>query len=546
MKALRELEIALSSFSTAPLRGGFSPPVEMKRYTHELERRRGAPDYDMPLKNQREPMLMRLLAQHSVESPRDLKYICYGLADPIGQNEQQVLSDTRAFSVVLQHVQSLEQSPRLRRKCYLGLLSSYFEFNILKNMSEAAESNWLKLRDYLNRNLAAVSSAMPVPQWAVALDEHRNLLGDNPCERYAKQLLDGKSAPFDEMRSALNISGKSWVVPKTTLAAIKYACREPEDKFRNRISTLIATLRQEEYKIIRTPALAKILATYAAMRNHPEHQALRDFAVDEWGNPLLRKNQNDWITAGQAATDMVALWMKRTLIEDFFELLSADGKTDQRRVRFWQRYVEAVDTMYFALGRSALSRNRADLHRLYTMSDNFLWLDGGSASNNGFFMVIGDYLIAEFGEKGNAAFIFKKGSLPFRLDSTVSLSNRTRWSDTAEIRLRHFDRAHAQWEEDFEDSLRQIVGVTPSSAANLRRPATGSAHPQPQPQQAVAPVALDKLRGLCAQNGLRCEDQRAARCFYVYASDRNKRIAALLTEHSFKYDESAECWHQEY
>jgi hypothetical protein len=284
------------------------------------------------------------------------------------------------------------------------------------------------------------------------------------------------------------------------------------------------------------------------MRSRPEHRALCQFAVSLWGNPLLRKNLKNWDVAGKSATDMVALWLKSNLIEDFFELLSADGKTDKRRVNFWKRYVEFIgNEVYFALGRSALMDHRDDFQRLRnTMGDNLLRLEGGAPSNNGFFMVIGNHLIAEFGEKGNATYIFNKDSLPFQLNGTVKLSNRTGWSDKAETRLRHFDRAHAQWEEDFEDSIRNIVGVTPSSVPSLRNPVKGSARPLPEPQRDAPPVNLDKLRGLCAQHGLRCEDQRAARCFIVHASDINKQLSALLTERSFRYDASAKCWRLKY
>ena len=73
MKAIRALEIALSGFGEAALHGGFSPPAEMKRYAHELDRRFGSPDSDRPRVDRREPVLIRLLAQYRIESARDIK-----------------------------------------------------------------------------------------------------------------------------------------------------------------------------------------------------------------------------------------------------------------------------------------------------------------------------------------------------------------------------------------------------------------------------------------------------------------------------------------
>lgn len=544
MTAIRALELTLSSFGDGALRGGFSEAVEMKRYARALEHRFGSPNADKPRTDRREPALRRLLAEGRIESTRDVKYVCYGLADPIGPQKQRVLGNQIAFSALLQHLHTLERDPRRLRRCYLGLLSAYFEFDGRNCADATTREHWNRLRLYLGHHLDTVASATPVPKWASTLKEHSNLLEVKPCEPYAKLLLGGLSEEFEAMRRALDISGNSWVIHEAAFAAIDNACKETEDTFLDYLPALMELM--QVHPVIQNPALAKVLGKYAQIRNRQEHRALCHFAVSLWGNPLLKKNLKNWDIAGQAATDMVSLWLKSTLIEDFFELLSADGTTDKRRVKFWQRYVEAIDDMYFALGRSALFDKGEDIHRLRkTMGDNLLRLEGGASTNNGFFIVMGNHVIVEFGQKGNAAFIFKNTSLPFELGGAVSGLGKSQWKDDAEAYLRHFDRSHSRWEKDFEEELRRIVGVTPGVAL-VRGRAIEAPSNRPTHQPSSVPFDVNNVRSLCARYGLAFTDERAKRRFVIHASDANKLVSQALAALGFVYDATELHWHRKF
>ena len=111
MNAIRNLEHALSDFGVSALKGGFNAPADMKRYAQELETRFGSAASDKPRPDRRLPALRRLLASGRLESTRDIKYICYGLADPIGPQQQRVLGDPLAFAALLTYLQTLENSP---------------------------------------------------------------------------------------------------------------------------------------------------------------------------------------------------------------------------------------------------------------------------------------------------------------------------------------------------------------------------------------------------------------------------------------------------
>ena len=106
--------------------------------------------------------------------------------------------------------------------------------------------------------------------------------------------------------------------------------------------------------------LAKILARHCACRPITVHPELRDFALAQRGNPWLSLNKAKWSLVSDEARKMIAGWLKRILIKDFFSLLAADGSNDTRRLEFWERYVDSIDDMYFALGNTALWHRGTD------------------------------------------------------------------------------------------------------------------------------------------------------------------------------------------
>jgi len=98
------------------------------------------------------------------------------------------------------------------------------------------------------------------------------------------------------------------------------------------------------------------------------------------------------------------------------------------------------------------------------MGDNFLRLEGGTGSNNGFFMVMGERVVVEFGEPGNAVYVFRRDTLPFRLAGTVDGTGRQDWRDLdGAHHLRHADNVHGygRWEEYFANYLDRKFGIRP-------------------------------------------------------------------------------------
>lgn len=563
MNALASLKISLSGFGDMALKGGFTPPDELRRYTQALEKRFGAADSDKPRLDRMEPALRKLLISSVIETPQDLRYICYGLAYPVGPSKQRVLSSLDGFSALKIRINSVSSDTKRLRRCYQGLLASYFEFDG-KIADDLTKKQWYEVRDMLDGALNAIMSIAPVPKWVAALHDHRNLLSDAPCKRYSTDLLNGKGDELDFILDALGISDKSWVLRESALSAIQAACEDSDDSvFQSHIPDLLALMTK--HPLIQKEALAKIMKRYVEIESQPENMRLCDFSVELWGNPLLKKNLRNWDVVGEAVTKLVSGWLKSSLIQDFFELLSVDGKTDKRRVTFWKRYIESIDDMFFAMGRNAYYRNDdEDIKRLRkTMGDNLLLLDGGGASN-GFFMVMGNKVVAEFGEMGNAVYIFRHDSMPFELKGRINGTGRKEWRELNGAHyLSHQDNIHhyLKWESRFESYFKNNLGILPGKAPEHKSHATvKSGHYSKEEMvdfssfqeiqkaraQAPLPADIDSIRKFCLRYGMKLETDTTRRLIIVRTASSSPLVTEYLTAQAFTNSSADACWMRSY
>jgi hypothetical protein len=224
------------------------------------------------------------------------------------------------------------------------------------------------------------------------------------------------------------------------------------------------------------------------------HPDLRDFAVAQWGNPWLSLNQEKWSLVSDEARKMIAGWLKRILIKDFFSLLAADGSNDTRRFEFWERYVDSMGDMYFALGSSARRHGGPDYKDARKRAAGLLLNlhSAGPPDNNAFIMCIGNHVVVEFGMKGNACFIFARDRLPFLLKGEIAGNGSALRHPSFIERLLHIDRTSERWERKFERTISSLIHVNTVQPAIVSRPQTdasqgfgpGLAEPRAAPYQA--------------------------------------------------------------
>lgn len=336
----------------------------------------------------------------SLQSFLDLKYACFGVGQRLTDGWC-LFVDDQLFSRLLYQINDLQSEPRRFRKCYQGLLSSYFS----EIWTSESQKNWIYLRKYLADRLPDAKQATPVPGWLTLLEEHRNLMGPKPCERYVKELREGDSdGVYQALQGGLGVPRESWVWQELVLSQFEVACSHDEQGYKDDLDRLLKLLQDNSSMLSKNLVIrctARLVSRYARCSSKPEHPALRDAAVTHIGNPWLKRTAWDAHVKthdGQphdAARQMVNGWIKRELIKNFFELLSEDGSADQRRLNYWLRFEPVIEDMWFALGPHANKhtspffkefRNRA-IGRLLKLEAP------GVPQNNAFIMRLGNMTV---------------------------------------------------------------------------------------------------------------------------------------------------------
>jgi hypothetical protein len=251
---------------------------------------------------------------------------------------------------------------------------------------------------------------------------------------------------------------------------------------------------------------------------------------------------------------MVADWLKLELLQQFFGLLAEDGANDKRRLRFWERYIESIDDMYFALGGYAgTNRSRDFVELRKKMSGRVLDLHaGGTARNNAFIMRMGNYVVVEFGVRGNACFIFEHRYLPFDLNRPAVAGDKTALKHDSHVeRLRHVDSTAGYWEQQFERTLRRLVHVQPTAKGKRIDHSTSALGAQRQKITATNPRAdqasnsRTELERFAATRGLNIRDFTGQRGnLWVLTDQSDESVNSQLLEWGFRYKPSKGWWRE--
>jgi len=480
------------------------------------------------------------------ESYRELKYLCFGAASEYGAPLTRLIEETPLFDALLDTVETLTREPRKLRRCYQGLLKTYFRYPGHRHDAKG-RANWLRLREFLSRHSTTLKHQTPVLEWTQSLYEHRNLLGDNPCQRYGKALLAGDNSPIEELRERLGIDDDTWVMQELILAPIEAATELNDDAFRPRVHEL--TQRLEGHPLLASRGVAMLLKRYHRCETHPEHHTLRDAALREWKSPWLESNKPLWhAQIGAKATEMVSFWLKQRVIQDFFELLQTDGQADRQRMAFWLKYAEFMDDIWLALGTNSLYNHKADYRRIrQQMEGRYMALEGGGyAQDNAFLMKIGDYVFIEFGKHSNACHVFDAQRLPFSprqksvLGTQDGLKNKHHPGHRAS--LMHRDG----WQWDFAHFLDAHAGAAPGQERKTRtQPRRPSSDRNTAPTRTTPASEIDvgELRAFCARCGHEVVDHRGqGGALWVRGTRFGADVTAVLRQAGFQFKEGKGWW----
>jgi hypothetical protein len=485
MSAIRELELAL----TRALGVEIEPPgvtPELAQVIAELREHARIAAASRPPRDRQQEAVQYFKLNRALLNVNMARCVCFGSIERFHRSDIPLIEESSAFLRLLDLIDEYRSEPRKFRRCYRGLLHSYFGYDSERpDTPDAGKINWVRLRDYLHERRNAIRTDGIPPDWVAAIQEHPNLTTDEPVRRYAPALLNGGSEIVDYLRACLDINDDSWLMRKLIIAQIKEAVKETDSRFKSLVQSLLDLLNGHEF--LENDGLGLILNRYSSMRFPELHIGLRDTAIQIWGNPWLERNSPNWSRVTPEARKLVTNWLKLDLIREFFEAMSEDRQADPRRVKFWGQYHEQIDDMYFALGSVALNARGADAKRMrHLMGDHLLTLRrAGSSSNNAFIMVLGNIVAVEFGEKGSACFFYRRDDLPFKLSGEVTGDRYGLKSADHLARLTHVDAGYEKWEEKFARALheygvirlgtRNALGSQPHCARAMPRGLTKSA-----------------------------------------------------------------------
>ncbi|WP_027358150.1 EH signature domain-containing protein [Desulforegula conservatrix] len=394
-----------------------------------------------------------------LKGSRETRFVCWGAATRLEDGKYLLIEDDRLFQRLMTSVDGYLLEPKEFRRCFRGLLAAYFGYDPDdKASTETGKKNWEFLRFYLEKKISQLSiSGLSMHDWMNAILEHRNLLSNNPCERYGKGFLTGEQAELD-------ISASTWVSRAIFKARFSAAIECGDDEFISYLPKLMKMLEDRRYARFLDKGLSMILDRYSSFGIEHINPELMYFSVRHWKNPWIFSEISKWKMVSSEARNMVARWIRVDLLKRFFEFFSGDGFNSSRRSDFWIRHIARISEMYFALGRDAMTDRRPEfMDQKRKMEGRLIAIDDGLSilHNNALIMKVGDHWFVEFGGVGGAVYVYSQ--LPFSPDETVNVNvSMLKDRNLAKDRLHHKDNYHgfSRWEEQFEFHLENFFWIS--------------------------------------------------------------------------------------
>jgi hypothetical protein len=208
--------------------------------------------------------------------------------------------------------------------------------------------------------------------------------------------------------------------------------------------------------------------------------------------------------------------------------------------------------MHFALGKTAYSNKSVDFQNLRNKMRGIITeLDETTSDNNAFIMRVGQYLLVEFGEKGNAMYIYDTNMQPFDLTRGYVSIKKLKNKDKMESRYLHMDTLDGTWEDRFLTKLSSLTGRNLTLLGAARRP-TARTIP-PRPKATTTPVASNpqinqqSVIAFCLLYGLKYDDRtEKGGQLWVKASDKVAFIKRQLLYWEFRYSQKNRAWYRQF
>lgn len=208
-------------------------------------------------------------------------------------------------------------------------------------------------------------------------------------------------------------------------------------------------------------AISSLILSDSAKRSEAFQLALRLFAQNSkrLGDPRIRESSLNWRLIAPEAAQRYLSWLARDNIIWFFNTILPNNNENRRRKDFWLRYHDRIRDFQVAVSESDLWKVKASQRK----SELLLYSHVAHPTTSAFLMKFEGYgehfLIVEFSETGNAAYIFRLRA--FEEQGVTMRSNRFDLN-----RQLKFDGTHriihsGQWEPKAAYRLSSEFGIRP-------------------------------------------------------------------------------------
>ena len=200
-------------------------------------------------------------------------------------------------------------------------------------------------------------------------------------------------------------------------------------------------------------AISALILSDSAKRSEDFQRGLRSFAQNHkrLGDPRLRESSLNWRPIASEAAQRYLSWLARDNIIFFFNTILPNTNENRRRKDFWLRYHDRIRDFQVAVSDADLWKVKASQKN----SEVLHYSHVAHPTTSAFLMRFEGYgehfLIAEFSETGNAAYIFRMKAFEaqgismrshrfevarhLKFDDTHRIIHRGDWEPKASYRL---------------------------------------------------------------------------------------------------------------
>jgi hypothetical protein len=358
-------------------------------------------------------------------------------------------------------VAALAQAPEklLRSRCLHGMVNGYFsEWREMKSPATVEALLTGVFRRYGGKNPV-------VQEW----QDRPALFSDRAAGFLATEICSGQKA-VDEVLKSHNVRP----LTKLGLSARDAAARSASEYLRR-----VEGVRDNEWSLhclkwmtdgvlselttasAFADAITSLILSESAKRSESFQLALRSYVQnhERLGDPRLRESSLNWRSIAPEASQRYLSWLARDSIIFFFNTILPNNNENRRRKDFWLRYHDRIKDFQVAVSEADLWKVRASQRS----SELMCYSQIAHPTTSAFLMKFEGYgapfLVIEFSEKGNAAYIF--GLKAFEAQGTTIRTQRFELANHLK-----FDKTHrifhmGDWEPKASYKLASEFGIRP-------------------------------------------------------------------------------------